>query len=235
MTKDQVTQLLTLIQTEYPQSFRAMDERMLALKLELWTKEFQNDDGTLVYAAVRTYMRSGERFAPTIGQVREKIRLLTGPDTLSEQGAWALVSEACRNGSYGYLKEFNKLPPDIQRAVGRPEQLKEWAALDTHELQTVVASNFMRTYRTQAARAEALEAIPDEARALLGSMAQNLAMPAAPKREPLPAPVLEKLQLIPPAQRPAGKPAPEPEYAPPDATNWEQLRQAALQALERNK
>ena len=84
MTMEQVMQVLTLLQCEYPGSFSQLDERGMTLKMELWAKEFANDEYNIVFAAIRTYMRTPERFAPSIGQVREIMTSLTaGEDMLS--------------------------------------------------------------------------------------------------------------------------------------------------------
>lgn len=165
MKKTEVVQLLSLIEAEYPQSFRGLSEEQRNLKLGLWEKEFENDDAMVVYAAVRTLMRSGREFAPTSGQIREKMTEFSEVNTLDEQQAWALVAKACSNGSYGYRTEFEKLPPTVQKAVGRAEQLKDWAAIDVDTLQTVIASNFMRSYRTALVREKEMARIPWEVRA----------------------------------------------------------------------
>ena len=39
-----IPMILTLLQSEYPNSFVGMDSRTMALKLRLWQKEFENDD-----------------------------------------------------------------------------------------------------------------------------------------------------------------------------------------------
>lgn len=175
MTEEQVDRLLTLLQAEYPHSFSGMDDRMLALKRNLWIKEFEQDDNRIVLAAARLYMKAGGAFAPTIGQLREKISMLTTSGSeLPEQSAWALVAKACANGLYGYQKEFDKLPPEVQRAVGAPEQLREWAKMDVETVQSVVASNFMRSYRTQQAREREIAMIPPEVRDLLEQVGANL-------------------------------------------------------------
>ena len=160
MTANEVSRILTLIQAEYPHSFEKLDARQMALKEELWEKEFANDDPTLVYTAVRMLFENGIRFAPNIGEIRSKMRMLTKPETLTESEAWALVSKACRNGSYGYKEEFAKLPPAVQKAVGRPEQLKEWAAMDADIVQSVIASNFMRSYKVVEERQRELDNYP---------------------------------------------------------------------------
>ncbi len=175
MEKVEVQTLLTLIQAEYPQSFQKLDERQMALKLELWAKEFREDDSMLVFAAARTLMGTAREFAPNSGQIREKMRELTSEKAaLDEQQAWALVSKACANGYYGYKKEFAKLPPEVQRAVGRPEQLKEWAVMDVDTVQSVVASNFMRSYRAGVEREKELARIPQEVREMLGQVSEKM-------------------------------------------------------------
>jgi hypothetical protein len=162
-----IKQILTLLQSEYPNSFVNQDARTMKLKEKLWIKEFENTDINLVYAAVRLYMKSPERFAPSIGQIREKIQALTGEEELSEQEAWSMVSKACQNGLYGYKEEFEKLPKDVQSAVGAPEQLRAWASMDSETVQSVVSSNFMRTYRTQSKRRKELSLLPENVREML--------------------------------------------------------------------
>lgn len=174
MEYEEVRKLLTLIQAEYPQSFSKLDERQMALKLEMWSKEFKDDNAMLVYSAARTLMGTAREFAPNSGQIREKMRELTSEKTLDEQQAWALVSKACANGYYGYKKEFAKLPPEVQRAVGRPEQLKEWAVMDVDTVQSVVASNFMRSYRAGVEREKEMARIPQEVREMLGQVSEKM-------------------------------------------------------------
>ena len=169
-----IRQILTLLQSEYPQSFSNMDARTMALKVELWERELSGENPNLVYAAIRTYMRTPERFAPSIGQVREIMNSLTAKEELPEQTAWAMVSKACQNGLYGYQKEFAKLPPDVQAAVGAPEQLKAWAMMDADTVESVVASNFMRNFKANKAREKARSALPPEMRNLLTGISDRM-------------------------------------------------------------
>ena len=235
-----VKMLITLLQSEYPNSFVNYDERLLKLKIELWEKEFANDDLNVVYAAIRTYMRSPERFAPTIGQIREKMDMLTEPDKLSEVAAWALVSKACRNGYYGYKEEFAKLPPEIQQAVGRPEQLREWSQMDENTVQSVVASNFMRSFRTTQQRNKELSMIPAEVREMLSGVTKKLELNAAQAQqlpEPEPAAATAALQAAPaavPVFRDLSELIPEREtYTPPADEDWIKMRDEALSRLEK--
>jgi len=147
MTKQETAQILTIIHSEYPHDFSKLDKRQIDAKYEFWCMEFANDSFESVFTALRMYIESGEEFAPNIGKLRAKMRMQVEQDEMSEGEAWALVSKACRNGSYGYKKEFEKLPPLVQKAVGRAEQLRDWAAMEENTVQSVVASNFKRDFR----------------------------------------------------------------------------------------
>lgn len=174
MTVEEVGKMLDLLEAEYPGSFARLNEKQRALKMSLWVREFENDEERLVYAAVRLLLRDDREFAPNIGQIREKMRMLTAPEELSEADAWAMVSRACRNGIYGYEQEFRKLPEEVQRAVGAPEQLKEWATMDVETVQSVVASNFRRSYRVQQARQKELATIPPALREALRGISERM-------------------------------------------------------------
>ena len=134
--------VLALLRAAYPNFYKDMPRADLLAVVNLWQKQFEEFDGSLVLAAVNSLISSRvEGFPPTIGAVKEQIRKLTAPEKPSETEAWALVSRATRNGLYGYKEEFEKLPPDIRRVVGSPEQLK------ADEVESVIASHFMRAYR----------------------------------------------------------------------------------------
>ena len=164
MTNDDTAKILTLIQAEYPHSFNSLTDEQMALKLELWQREFRNDPLELVYTAVRMLFESGMQFAPNIGDVRKKMQMITARPEMTEQEAWALVSKATRNSAYHSEQEFKKLPPEVQQAVGTPEQLKAWAIIDADTVESVVASNFMRSFKAISDRRKELSLYPQALR-----------------------------------------------------------------------
>lgn len=176
MTAEQTTQILTLLQAEYPQSFSKMDERQMLLKLELWAREFAEDDHTAVFAAVRTLMRSGRQWAPTSGEIREKMGELAAPDELPETAALDLVTRAASNGTYHAEEEFAKLPPELQEIVHSPQQLREWAMMDAGTFQSVIGSFVMKSYRNGLKRAKDRAALPENVRELIGGMTERMAL-----------------------------------------------------------
>lgn len=160
MTRTETAKIIALLQSEYPNSFSKLDKQSFDLKFELWASEFANDPFEEVYTALRMYMETGEQFAPNIGQIRKRMRQATKEPELSDADAWSLVSRACANGSYRYREEFAKLPPIVQKAVGRPEQLKEWAIVNEETFHTVIQSGFKRSYRAALDRQEEINSYP---------------------------------------------------------------------------
>ena len=88
--------------------------------------------------------------------------------------AWALVSRAIRNGYYGAEKEFEKLPPLVQKAVGTPGQLRNWSQTDMESIENVVQSNFMRTYRTVVKSSQEIARMPENIRNLIEQTGQKM-------------------------------------------------------------
>ena len=153
--------ILAMIKAAYPNFYRDMPRADLVAAVNLWQKQFSEYNVSVVKAALHALIATRkEGYPPTIGAVKEQIAKLTAPQQLSEAEAWALVSRAARNGTYGYQQEFKKLPPEIQRVVGRPEQLRAWAMMEADEVESVVASNFMRAYRSSAAKEKEECALP---------------------------------------------------------------------------
>lgn len=179
MTFEQTTQILTLLQAEYPQSFSRLDERQMRLKLELWSREFSEEPYEVVYGAVRVLMRSGRQWAPTSGEIREKMAELSAPEELPETAVLAMVSHAAANGTYHAEEEFAKLPPEVQEIVHSPGQLREWAMMDPKTFQSVIGSFVMKTYRNGIRRARERAALPENVRGLIGQMSKRMELKEA--------------------------------------------------------
>ena len=72
--------------------------------------------------------------------------------SITETEAWLLVkdslSEAQQEPEWlgGAKRAWSKLPEDVRKLVS-PRQLLEWNSVDPDKLDTVIQSNFMRSYR----------------------------------------------------------------------------------------
>ena len=181
MTKKETALILAGLQVNYPENFRGKSEEVMDATVELWSKDFSDDPYPVVQTAIISYIQSStDRFMPNIGMIREEIRKLTAEPEMTGQEAWALVARALRNSGYGYREEYAKLPPVIQRAVGSANQLHEWALMDAEEVQTVVSSNFQRSYRAIAENQKEIDKLPagyrEQIRELAGGFLKPLAL-----------------------------------------------------------
>lgn len=177
MTQREAAAVMDVLTVAYPAFYAKQGDGEKLNAVKLWATMFADYPAAVVLAAVQAFIATDEKgFPPAIGQIMAKIRIATEPEGLTEQSAWALVKRAVKNGLYGYREEWDKLPPEVQSVVHAPEVLKEWATIDEGELDTVVASNFQRSYRTVAQRKAEIEKIPAQARTLLSGFAEKMAL-----------------------------------------------------------
>ena len=164
MTEKEVRQLLAMTQAVYPNYNPPSREAAV----NAWLMCLSEYDNNVVMAAFKAYITTDTSgFAPNIGQLLDKLHTIQSPQELNEMEAWLLVGKALRNGTYGAVEEFNKLPPLVQKAVGSPDNLRNWALTDSKSIENVVQSNFMRTYRTVVNRAKEFQKMPKDIKALI--------------------------------------------------------------------
>lgn len=181
MTKKEMAEIIAIMQTNYPDEFRDKSDKFINAKINLWLMSFRDDDYTEVLAAVMAHINTDtNRFMPPVGVIKAKLVEIRLPEELTPQEAWELVSKATRNSTYNSGEEFAKLPPVVQRLVGSPMQLKEWAAMDTDTLQSVIGSNFQRSYKVRAAKEREFLALPSAVQQTMTQIAAGMKMPELP-------------------------------------------------------
>lgn len=174
MNREETLKILSIVYAAYP-SFTArsgsIDRETL---VNLWQESFSKDSYTVVAQALKAFIDTDEKgFPPSIGQIKKNVRLLTTQESMNEMQAWSYVAKAIRNGSYSYEEEFEKLPPLVKKAVGRPSNIKEWGLLPANEVETVIQSNFMRSFRTVLQRQEQYDALPETGKQMMNALQSN--------------------------------------------------------------
>lgn len=140
----------------------------LSETVDVWNMMLEEYSYNQVSIALKAYVTSDTSgFAPSVGEIVAKMQLVSQPQELDGMTAWGLVSKALRNGTYGAVEEFNKLPPLVRQAVGMPDNLKNWATSDYQTIETVIQSNFLRTYETAVKRANEINRMPDNIKSLI--------------------------------------------------------------------
>lgn len=161
MTRDETKELLMSIQAIYP-NFKVRPEEM-TLTINAWHLMLNEYPKEAVNAALQIYVKTNNGgFAPSVSQLIGAMYAPKNNNQLSEGEAWNLVKKAIQNGNYGSEEEFNALPPIVQRAVGSPNMIRQWSMSDTDEVNTVIASNFQRTYRAILSKQEFGEKVPEQ-------------------------------------------------------------------------
>lgn len=177
MTMSETAQIMAILKATYPTYYAHQTKEEVGSAIRIWHEMFACDDAQLVSAAVKAYINADTKgFPPSIGQVREKINLLTQPSAMTEQEAWNRIRKAISNSGHHAAEEFAALPPILRRMVGSPNQLREWGMMDSGELQTVVASNFMRSYRVREKNEREVEALPESVKGMMLRLSERLAL-----------------------------------------------------------
>jgi len=159
--REDVIKLMSVLRGAYPQFYRDVGRQEALDTISLWTDMFAEDDAAIVAAAVKALIATDSKgYPPHIGAVKAKIRQLTERPKMAPQEAWGLVWRAVQRSAYNSREEFKRLPPMLRRLVGTPEQLKAWARMDANTVQSVIGSNFQRSYQEWAKQEAEFQALP---------------------------------------------------------------------------
>lgn len=164
MDKSETAAVLAVLKIGYPRFYNGLSCDEVDSAIDIWTTMFSDDSALVVTEAVKALMCT-LKFPPTIADVKEKIALITQPAAMSEMEAWTKVKGAM--SYYSAQENFDGLEPILQKLVGNPNQLREWANMDTSTINSVVQSNFMRSYKARATAEKEYIALPTSARALM--------------------------------------------------------------------
>lgn len=179
MNYDETLTIMSVLKAAYPSFYKNMSRSEAEGIVALWSTMFADDPVEMVALAVKSHIAGDVKgFPPHIGAIKEALYKLKVSEAKSEMDAWNLVKQATRNGIYGAEEEFNKLPGEIQKLVGSASQIKEWAMMDSETLNSVVASNFMRSYKVITARNKELATLPGDVRNAMAQIAAGFDMKA---------------------------------------------------------
>lgn len=178
LTPGEAGKLLAVIDQLYPNAKKATNP---AAQARSWALVLCDWSYRQMEAALVSFVANDAKgFPPSPGQLIDTAKNLTDHgDDMTEQEAWALVQRALSNGMYGYQEEYEKLPGIVQACVGSPIQLREWSMTDTSAVNTVVASNFMRSFRAKKSAREKYERVPEYIKLACNELFP--ALPEAPK------------------------------------------------------
>lgn len=174
MTRDEVKRIIQIMCTTYPNFHPAN----LSETVDVWAMMLEDFTYQEIALALKAYILTDTSgFAPSVGALVQKVRKT---EMHNEMEAWAMVSRALKNGTYGAEEEFAKLPPIVQKAVGAPSNLRQWAQTDLKSIENVIQSNFIKTYQGVVKREQELLALPAGMRTALETTANKVLIAQKP-------------------------------------------------------
>lgn len=121
---------------------------------------------------------STNRFFPTVADIRDGAATISGSvSMMTADEGWRLVIQAARNAAYHAADEFERLPPEVQAALGSASALRELALVPESELGNERA-RFRMGWEARQHRAQHMAALPKGIRERLESVAASRALPA---------------------------------------------------------
>ena len=162
MTREETSQMLTLLKVAYPNFYGKMSAKDAYATLNLWAEMFADDDVNIVKFALHRLIETHSGFPPNIAEVKSHIRLLVQASTgePTDEELWRMLRKAASNGLYGSSEEFERLPPVLKRYCGSPSALREMAMQDEKTLDTVVHGQFLRQITGIRERQEYHDSLP---------------------------------------------------------------------------
>lgn len=193
MTIQEVAQIMDILEIAYPAFYAKQDDSQRLKAASLWANLFADEPVQMVAMAVKAFIASDAKgFPPNIGQIKIIIGKLTQPKELemSELDAWNLVRRAIHGASMAdwsrtmqpdgtmgppsAVINFNRLPKILQQLVGDPTQLALWEDLPNDEINTIIQSNFMRSWRARASHEKEMMALPADIRQTMQQLANGV-------------------------------------------------------------
>ncbi len=166
MTREETIKIIRIIAATYP-NFKMND---ISETVDAWYFFLADYGYPEISLALKTYVQTnGTGFPPSVSQLINLTKVVEDYSSFNENEAWSLVNKAIKNSLYNSESEFEKLPDVVKKTVGHPANLREWAMLNSSEVETVVASNFMRNYRVEVTRAQEISKMPSEVRNLINA------------------------------------------------------------------
>ena len=120
MNRQETIRILTILQTNYPQSFKGWGDDQAQAFIALWGEAFRSTPAAIVTAAVKSIIYEDDReFAPNIGQVNHKIREKNAESLVTEpEERWdEVVTFYKKYWPDEFRKHYSELPELTRRLI----------------------------------------------------------------------------------------------------------------------
>lgn len=173
MTREDTLKIFMVIRAQYPETYTRFKESDVELLVQTWQNLLSEYSYADVSAGLKAYLHTDiYGRAPKVGQIIAAMQKLK-PQKDNANEAWAKVYKAICNSNYNAVEEFNALDPIVQKAVGSPDNLREYAAMDISDVNVTIKAHFKSVYETELKRQEELSKMPQAMRDKLAQEQQK--------------------------------------------------------------
>ena len=150
MNRRQTLEILSILQINYPQSFRGWTDDDREHFVSLWAQAFNDKPAEIVTEAVKNIVYHSDReFAPNIGQVNTEIMNIARRSATDSTAAWNILRDFMRHMDCNYLEdsraEYEKLPEEI-KAMYTLQDIAQLAHNSSADNDQYEKPRFMRDY-----------------------------------------------------------------------------------------
>ncbi len=151
MKKEETKQILTALREMYPNSFTNHTKEGSWLVLEMWHDILKNEDARLVRAALRKCVEENTtNFAPTIGQIRNKMLDMVQIKEMDAEEAWNIArgfwSSIPSDNAWEIEADWNKLPKAIKRIYSPADMVELGFRTSSKDVTTYEKPRFMKQW-----------------------------------------------------------------------------------------
>ena len=185
MNNAETKRIVKLLYVTYPRIYDKSDDEQLTGMIEVWKSCFADELYSEVAQALKYYFSTDTSgFPPVIGKLKEAIYKMHNVNELTELDAWNYVKKALKNSIYNAQSEFDNLPDIVKDCVGSAATLRSWAVNEADDINTVIASNFQRSYKARSKNYKEVEMLPNSIKNIMGiGTAQHNILPAYKRGE----------------------------------------------------
>lgn len=174
MKKSETVSCIRYLDAAYPNAYKRFDMEKFENLIAVWYNTFSEYPVEMVMVGIQGYISTDTSgFPPAPGQVIKVIQDITRQEETNSMEAWAIVKRAVNSPRDRAKEVFDNLPPLIQKVVGGHQQLLAWGNIGEDEFETVIQSNFMRTYETEKKRQKQLQMIPERIKRMIPKGGNN--------------------------------------------------------------
>lgn len=168
MNKTETAKIMSVLSVTYPNFYAGFSVEKKEQALDIWHVVLEDYPYALVQQAVKAVITSS-KFPPTPAEIIEQIKFIQKEPEMTEVEAWGYISKAIKNSTYRAAEEWEKLPEVLKKIVS-PDLLRSWSTIKADDVETVIHSNFLRTFREVQARDKKYDLLPNSVKDKLGEI-----------------------------------------------------------------